>query len=134
MRQSLHKLIALICALFLASAAFACATCKIGLEAPRYISGGIGEAELAALRDREKDFNVKMVFADAEGAYVADVAIVIRDARGNVTFADKNLGPILLIQLPDGAYEVSASRGEKSATGTLKVDPNPRDKLVFVLK
>lgn len=133
MRQNLKHLIALLGASFIALAANACPTCRSG-DAPAYLSGGIGETELAALRDREKDYNVKITFADAQGAYMADIKVVIRNSGGDLIFAEKNLGPILLLRLPEGGYEIAAAGQTLSGSKALKIEAKQRDALLLVLQ
>lgn len=41
-----------------------------------YLSGGIGDEERDEILAREKDFNLKLVFAERTGSYMADVTTV----------------------------------------------------------
>jgi hypothetical protein len=132
------KLIILLSAFLVSSVGYACPQRKPCLspqvEGPRYLNGGIGDEEVAALNLREKEFNLKMVFADADGAYLADVEVTVRDAKGAVRFSKQNLGPIMLMQLPEGPYEVSATwvGKDKTVKKIARVDKAKQRRLVFI--
>ena len=72
------------------------------------VSGGVGQESLARLQAREKDFNLKLVFALVEGNYLADVGVTVSDAAGRVLIDHVTEGPIFLARLPAGAYLVIA--------------------------
>lgn len=46
------------------------------------VSGGVGEDECAALRAVEKEYNLKLIFALADGHYLGEAAVVITAAPG----------------------------------------------------
>jgi len=74
-----------------------------------FASGGIGASSQESLRARERDFNLKLVFTLAEGDYVADVAVVIRDARGHIVLQHEASGPFFMAKLPGGSYDVTTT-------------------------
>jgi hypothetical protein len=74
-----------------------------------YVTGGIGEEERAALKKIEKQFNLKLVFARKDGAFVSDVAVAIKTPSGKVVLADQAQGPIFMVKLPAGSYVVEAT-------------------------
>ncbi|MGH8713751.1 MAG: carboxypeptidase regulatory-like domain-containing protein [Casimicrobiaceae bacterium] len=81
-----------------------------------YISGGIGKDEVAALKQQSVDYALTLEFASARsaegdtspGAYLADVAVDIRDAQGRQMLDTTSQGPLLLVRLPPGDYTVEA--------------------------
>jgi hypothetical protein len=79
-----------------------------------YLSGGVGADERLALEERAKAFNVKLVFADADGAYVANVQLEIADGKGEAILSTTTTGPWFYIQLPPGIYNVKATFGGQS--------------------
>lgn len=79
------------------------------VTATTYANGGIGKAEEAAMRRVAKEFPLRITFsAQKGGEFLADVPVVIADARGNPVFELPTAGPLLYVMLPDGKYRVSA--------------------------
>jgi hypothetical protein len=79
-----------------------------------YLSGGVGADERLVLEERDKAFNVKLVFADADGSYVANVQLEIADGKGEAILSTTTAGPWFYIQLPPGIYKVKAAFGGQS--------------------
>lgn len=75
----------------------------------RYVCGGIGAEESTALRAAMKDHPLSLLFARAGGDYLADVDVMVKDAKGGIALAMRASGPICLIDLPAGRYTVEAA-------------------------
>lgn len=75
------------------------------------LSGGVGDASVAEMKQAAKDYNVRLVFSNRRGEYVADVPYTITDARRREVAAGTSDGPLLYLRLPPGRYEVSARIG-----------------------
>ena len=73
------------------------------------VSGGVTEEERDQLAAIARDYNLKVVLATRSGAYLADVAVVVRDASGNPVLGTKADGPWVLARLPAGRYSVEGS-------------------------
>lgn len=74
-----------------------------------YVTGGVSDEELVDLRARRDAYTLWVVTAAARtGAHLADVRVVVRDARSRPVFDQKLDGPWLFIFLPRGRYEVQA--------------------------
>lgn len=86
-----------------------------------YLSGGIGETEQEQLRAREKEFNLKLVFSLVQGNYVADVDVVVSDAKGRKLVEHLAEGPFFMVKLPAGQYTVAATYEGKTVTRKVKV-------------
>ena len=86
-----------------------------------FVSGGVGENSMAALKAREKEFNLKLIFTLNEGNYLADVGVRITDAAGKPVIEHVTDGPIFMARLPSGAYTVQASYNGKAQTRKLSV-------------
>jgi hypothetical protein len=79
------------------------------VTATTYVNGGVGKDEEAAMHRVAKEFPLRMTFSERkDGEFLADVPVVIADARGNPVFELPNAGPMLYVMLPDGKYKVSA--------------------------
>jgi hypothetical protein len=77
----------------------------------RYFSTGIGQVERQAAYP---PFSLKLVFTAGGKPFVTGVTVTLRDAKGETALsipADHITGPWLFIDLPEGAYEVTASLG-----------------------
>ena len=78
-----------------------------------YLSGGVGDEELATLQARKVEFNVQLLFAEkGSGSYVAGVKLEIRNAGGPVLALD-SAGPLVLAKLAPGRYWITAESGGK---------------------
>ena len=72
-----------------------------------YACGGIGSDESTAMRAAMKSHPLSLLFARADGAYMADVAVKLTGASGTTTHLRAN-GPVCLVNLPAGNYTVEA--------------------------
>ncbi len=77
--------------------------------AVRYVCGGIGSDESTVMRAAMKDHPLSLLFAQASGAYTADVAVTIKSDGGATTLAMRASGPVCLIDLPAGRYTIEAA-------------------------
>ncbi|VTU19073.1 hypothetical protein H4CHR_00312 [Variovorax sp. PBS-H4] len=77
--------------------------------AVQYVCGGIGSDESNAMRAAMKDYPLSLLFARADGAYLAEVAVTIKDASGAAVLSMPASGPVCLITLPAGRYTVEAA-------------------------
>ena len=82
----------------------------------RFVCGGIGSDESTAMRGAMKSHPLSLLFARADGAYVADVDVTIRDAKGDTALALRAGGPICLVDLPAGRYGVEARADGRTLT------------------
>ena len=108
-RSALIVALAMAC---LAVAPRANATAEEVARAPSgvmYVSGGIGTEGVELLKSMQKDFNLKMVFADKTGGYLSDVKVTITDSGGRVLLDAVTEGPLLMAKLPVGRYRIDAT-------------------------
>ncbi|SER21461.1 hypothetical protein SAMN04488038_12114 [Solimonas aquatica] len=85
-------------------------------EGIRYVSGGIGSGEAAAMRAESRHYALTLMFyvQAAKAMFVADVDVLIQDAAGKVLMRTRSEGPFLLVQLPAGHYQINcAYRGQE---------------------
>jgi hypothetical protein len=98
-----------------------------------YLSGGVGADERIALEERAKAFNVKLVFAETDGSFVADVKLEIVGVKNEVILSTTATGPWFYIQLPPGIYNVKATfAGQSKEVKTLRVTKDKSTHQVFV--
>jgi hypothetical protein len=82
-----------------------------------YVSGGIGEDEVQAVRSMAGRFNVRLGFYDAKGgAALSDVVVSVDDAEGKRRLRVVTAGPLLYLRLPAGPYHLRAQyRGDSQS-------------------
>lgn len=73
----------------------------------RYACTGVG----ASSREdpRWTSFAARVVFAAKDGGYLSEVSTRISDGQGRVVLEVQDCGPWLLLDLPPGRYEVTAT-------------------------
>ncbi|WP_051305010.1 hypothetical protein [Chitinilyticum litopenaei] len=101
-------------------------------SAAPYVSGGVGEDSLATLQQAYGNYNTHLTFAErGSGAYLAGVAVTIRDTQQQTVLATTSEGPLLYARLPAGKYTVSASSQGEVLTTTLTIPPRGHREHVF---
>jgi len=79
-----------------------------------FVTGGVGDEEIAALEAAKKDYNLHITSASASGgAFKGNTQITIRTKKGD-TLLTADSGPILLAKLPAGSYTVEATNDGKT--------------------
>jgi len=74
-----------------------------------YINGGIGDEELAELKSKKHDFNLRLLLTGSSGEFVSDVSLRITDESGTQILAIDDAGPYTYVLLPKGTYTLDAS-------------------------
>jgi hypothetical protein len=97
----------------------------------KFVSGGVGEDSAARIAALSKDFNLKLLFAQKDGHYLADIAVSISDARGGKVLEAVSEGPWLLAKLAPGKYQVTASYGGKPFTRAITIPDTGQREMVF---
>lgn len=78
----------------------------------RYLSGGVGADETAAIKAETSRYALTLLFAaksDGNDAYLASIPVSIQNSRGTQVLSTVTDGPYLLVNLVPGSYKVSAS-------------------------
>lgn len=88
---------------------------KQSAQGVKYITGGISEEEVAALKPYIKKFNLRLIFSEGtSGRSATPVNVNIYDLDSKLVFRVAGAQPQLLVDLPAGTYTVLASyNGEK---------------------
>lgn len=79
-----------------------------------YITGGVGEEELEAIKAQEQNFNVRILASSSQGEYMGEMAFRFLDDKGVEVFRVYDAGPYLYANLPVGKYTIegAAQSGE----------------------
>lgn len=96
-----------------------------------YISGGIGDEERDAVLAHERDFNLKLSFAERDGAYMANVDVQIVNAKGATVLDVTGAGPFLLAKMPAGNYRIKATANAVTQQGKLVIGGKSRHEKIF---
>ena len=75
-----------------------------------FVSGGVGDDAMAALAAIESQYDLKLLLVGASGAYLSDIQITIIDGQGKGVLLTTTEGPVLLADLPTGAYTVTGQK------------------------
>lgn len=89
-----------------------------------YLSGGVGKPEREQLGVLEKEFNLKLVFTQADGKYLASVKVVVSDAKGRKLLEHVADGPFFMARLPAGEYSIAATFAGNTQTRKVEVAGN----------
>ena len=104
---AISLLLAPVCAMALAQGAAPPEMHRVGTAA--FVCGGVGSGEQEAIKAQAASHDLMLTFAVSTGAYLADVDVQIRDAKGAVVLSAKCGGPIMLVDLPArGVWRVTA--------------------------
>ena len=94
----------------------ACQACTVAFaqNTATHLCGGVGDADQKAIKAQAPQHHLMLTFALSSGAYLADVDVQIRDAKGATVLSTKCGGPIMLVDLPSpGTWTVTAqSKGQ----------------------
>ncbi len=74
-----------------------------------YLSGGLGTDTREDMREQLDSYNLKLVFANDKGEYLADIDVKIVDEQGRWMLAANSKGPWFYTRLPSGEYTVLAN-------------------------
>jgi hypothetical protein len=128
MKNLLKYALFILCIHFSASKAFAGTETVSGVT-PRstdtgvmYVNGGIGNEEQEALKAMRKEYNLQLTFATkGSGEYMSNIHLSIENKSGMTLFNSKGIGPLFLIQLTPGTYQVTAKSRDMIQTKTVSV-------------
>lgn len=73
-----------------------------------YISGGVGDDEIAAMKSSIGAYNLLISNSEKDGSFTAGIDVVIRDGHGQAVLNARNTGPLLYVKLPPGDYTLDA--------------------------
>ena len=121
-------------AMALASSANAEAELERGLSARgvRYVVGGWTTGARHALAMQAAEYSVTLVFAHRGSCeYVSDVNVRVADERGEEVALLSETGPIVLLDLPPGTYQITVTRDDHALARSITVGPRTRRQTVF---
>ncbi|MEX0959997.1 MAG: hypothetical protein WDZ63_11980 [Burkholderiales bacterium] len=96
-----------------------------------YLTGGVGARERAALKPLAKDYNLRLTFIDARGAFLAFVQVSIEDAQGRVLLNERSDGPWFFVRVPPGTFRITATRNGERLSREVEVVPTRASEIVM---
>ncbi len=99
---------------------------------PTVRTGGVGVEERAALEAERDQFNLRVAFAETNGAYVSDVEVRILAGGGNVVYHGRTDGPWLFARIAPGTYRLEADFRGVTQTRTLRVGAAQSAPLIYM--
>ena len=101
----------------------------------RYVMGGIGLDESQQMKSMESQYSLSVTFAEQNNGkadYLADIPVTIRNSSGQTVLSVNSDGPYLLVQLPPGSYDITASHAGMPKTSHFTVAAGSHaDKITF---
>ncbi|MBV8939756.1 MAG: hypothetical protein JO089_07980 [Alphaproteobacteria bacterium] len=76
----------------------------------RYLSGGIGDEELAVIKAHEHEFNLKVLTTAPNGEFIGTYTLRVMAPHGNSVFEAPGDGPLFYLKLPAGNYIVEEDK------------------------
>jgi hypothetical protein len=107
------------------------ATEAVSAEGSPHLSGGVGKDEREQLEAAAKDYNLKLIFAQSSGAFVADIQVTITDAAGSTVVDATSNGPLFFAKLPAGDYRIEATYAGIAKNSSATVPGNGQSVLDF---
>lgn len=102
-------------------------------EGVAILSGGVGDASKEEMKQAATDYNVRLVFSNRRGEYLADIPYTVTDARKRAVVSGTSDGPLLYLRLPPGRYEISAKIGGNSVTKRIEATAGSRARDINVV-
>jgi hypothetical protein len=97
-----------------------------------FLMGGFGEADRERMDAMSRDYNLKLTFVDRSGNYLSDVAVVVKNDKGEEAVNLDTQGPWFYVKLPPGEYAVRARLGEEW-TGIGKIRISEEESVAKIL-
>lgn len=88
-----------------------------------YVTGGIGDEDLAALKATEKEYNLRIISSEKSGGYTGTTHIVIIDTKSKQILSI-DAEPLLFLKVPRGQYTITAINEGKFKKQSIVVYPN----------
>jgi hypothetical protein len=110
---------------------------KTSMGEVSYVSGGICTGGVEQMKSMAKDFPLEVVLVEKaeeneKENYIADVKVKINDAKDNLILDVVTEGPFLLVDLPDGSYQITAEFHHVIKTRKVKINKNKHERVVLL--
>jgi hypothetical protein len=97
-----------------------------------YMTGGIGEDEVDAMRPYAKKFTLNLLFSEGVvGRWATDVNVNIYNEQSESVFRVVGSKPVLYVNLPAGTYTILANNNGIKLRHKLTLEENTNQKVVL---
>jgi hypothetical protein len=100
----------------------------------QFISGGIGIDESSSIKAEAKNWPLLIELSQKDGLksnWISEVSIIITDASGNQILNQSNQGPMLLVGLKPGQYNIQAIYQDKKMVRSIVIHSANNQKISF---
>lgn len=88
-----------------------------------YVCGGVSDEGMTAITAQRGSANGELLFTSGpEGAYVAQVAVIVHGTGLKQALTFTSNGPVCLLKLPAGSYTVEAEYKGRTLKQSIKTD------------
>ncbi|PPD18340.1 MAG: hypothetical protein CTY27_01900 [Methylotenera sp.] len=97
-----------------------------------YLSGGIGEEEVLAMRAQAKKFTLNLLFSEGtSGRWVTNVNVNIYNEQDERVFRIVGSKPMLYVNLPAGNYLILANNNGQKLRHKVSLEDNANKKVIL---
>jgi hypothetical protein len=89
-----------------------------------YFSGGIGTDETRAIRDDARHHSLALEFLERQGkgiVYSSGEQVTITDEHARIVVQADSEGPLMMVDLPVGSYQVKAANDGRSQSKAVEI-------------
>ena len=98
----------------------------------QYMTGGIGEEDVALMRRQAKQFTLNLLFSEGtSGRWVTDANVNIYDEASNFVFRITQAKPMLYVNLPAGNYTILANNAGQKLRHKFTVEDNVNQRIIL---
>ncbi len=97
-----------------------------------YMTGGIGEEEVAVMKPQAKKFTLNLLFSEGiVGRWVTDVNVNIYDEASNLMFRIVGAKNVLYVNMPAGTYTILANNNGNKLRHKVTLEASTNQKVVL---
>lgn len=99
-----------------------------------YREGGIGIDQAQAMKAASAEYPLMLTFSeylDGAHAYTTDVDVSIQSGDGSRVLDTRADAPLMLVDLPDGVYQITASLDGRQQSQTVQVQQEGTQRVYF---
>ena len=98
----------------------------------KYMTAGIGEEEVAAMKRQAKNFTLNLLFSEGVvGRWVTDVNVNIYDEASQLVFRIVAAKNVLYVNLPAGTYTILANNAGQKLRQKVTLEADTNQKVVL---
>jgi hypothetical protein len=97
-----------------------------------YMTGGIGEEEVAVMKPQAKKFTLNLLFSEGNvGRWVTDVNVNIYDEASHLVFRIVGSKNVLYVNLPAGTYTILANNNGNKLRHKVTLEDGVNQKVIL---